>query len=86
MAGDYWKEFCKMLEESGVKMTFSAWCISGLVPDCRCSRCLKERGLTPTKQTERSARSRSLRRTRAFHARTREILNMQPKKAGIDVR
>src|SRR5688572_1881245 len=50
-------ELMKVFE--GVKLTFSRWCISGLVPDCMCSRCLHDKGLPVTEETELDAEKRS---------------------------
>lgn len=40
-------------------MSFSRWCISGIVPDCKCRRCLESKGLPATEETERAAEERS---------------------------
>lgn len=60
-------EFLKVFE--GVKLTFSRWCISGIVSDCRCSRCLRKQGLPVTDETERAAEERSGIETKAFRER-----------------
>ena len=56
------------------KMTFSRWCISGLVADCRCRRCLSERGEVVTEQSELEAEIRSIAETEKFRERTRLFL------------
>ncbi len=58
-----------LLKEAGLQVTFSRWCISGLVPDCACWRCLKERGIEATEETNRAAEERSKRETEAFRKR-----------------
>lgn len=57
-----------------VPFTFSRWCISGLVNDCACRRCLRERGETPNFWTEVVAARRSQIESDAFHERTRRWL------------
>lgn len=60
-----WTTLCKLLEEAGAQVTFSANCHSGLASylgrghQCGCWRCMKERGETPTEETERKAASDS---------------------------
>ena len=61
------EELVKQLE--GVTVTFSQWCISGLVPDCKCWRCLKDRGEEATEETERAAEERSRIESAAFRKR-----------------
>ncbi len=63
------KQLDALLKEAGLKVTFSRWCISGLVPDCACWRCLKERGIEATEETNRTAEERSKRETEAFRKR-----------------
>lgn len=43
----------------GAHVTFSKYCISGLVSDCKCRRCLERCGETSTPDTEEAARIRS---------------------------
>lgn len=43
----------------GVKITFSRWCISGIVSNCGCRCCREEQGDVWTEYTEDSARARS---------------------------
>lgn len=54
--------------------TFSRYCISGLVGDCGCQRCLRERGETPTFRTELAAARRSRIEKVALEDRTRRWL------------
>ena len=53
------QKLCELLEKSGTVVTFSKNCISGLVTDCACKRCMVERGETPTEETEARAEARS---------------------------
>lgn len=71
----------KLFDEvfDGVKVTFSASCISGLVRDCRCSRCLRKQNLPVTEETERAAKERSEIESKAF--RTRMMSIIPPKSA-----
>lgn len=62
------QELSRMLE--GCEVTFSRWCISGLVPDCACSRCLRAKGVEPTEESEAAAEMRSKDETHVFRART----------------
>lgn len=68
------KALVDLLEESGLRMTFSRWCISGLVGDCGCSRCRNKRGEPVTEETEREAEARSILETKAFYERTRAAI------------
>ncbi len=63
MGTDLWK----VLE--GVKITSSRWCIAGIVPDCKCKRCLAKSGVLATEETERIAQQRSEIETKAFRRR-----------------
>ena len=69
---DALKQLAELLEGSGLKVTFSRWCISGLVPDCACWRCLKDRGIDSSDETERAAEERSKRESAAFRKRVTE--------------
>ena len=42
---DWMGDLSKMLAESGAKVTFSAYCRSGLHSDCRCERCCRAKYL-----------------------------------------
>ena len=43
MKRDTWKDFCELLEQAGVKITFSQYCRSGLLARCECWRCRESR-------------------------------------------
>lgn len=68
------EEFWAAIENSAARVTFSRYCISGLVPDCGCQRCMRGRGEVPTFRTELRAARRSRKETAAFHERTRAWL------------
>lgn len=57
-----------------MSVSFSKNCISGLVPDCACWRCLKKQGIEATEETERAAEERSRIETEKFYKRTEEFL------------
>ncbi len=67
-----------VLRDSGVRVSFSRWCISGLVPDCGCRRCRTKRGEPVTKETERNAEERSQRESVAFRKRVVDSLHGLP--------
>jgi len=60
-------EWSKLFE--GVTITFSPYCISGLVADCKCARCLRSRGEEVTSETEEAARVRSVIESKKFRER-----------------
>lgn len=68
------KRLAELLRDADVEVTFSQWCISGLVRDCACWRCLKERGIEATEETEKAAKERSKRESEAFRQRTMEFI------------
>lgn len=67
-------EFQKLLMELNVPFTFSRYCISGLVEDCKCRRCLTDKGETPTFRTELAAARRSKIESKKFHERTLKFI------------
>ena len=54
-----WQEFCKLLKDANVEVTFSINCCSGLLKRCECWRCRKERGEEVTAETETLAAQQS---------------------------
>lgn len=60
-----------LLRENAGKivLTFSRNCISGIAPDCRCRRCLSDRGEPWDKETEKLAAERSAIETQRFRLR-----------------
>lgn len=56
---DAWKDLCNLLEGSGVRVTLSPNCISGIVETCYCCRCMADRGEHPSPETEATAAVRS---------------------------
>lgn len=69
MSRDTIRQLAELLNSPDIQVTFSQWCISGLVSDCACWRCLKARGIEATDETERVAEERSKRESKAFRER-----------------
>ncbi len=65
----------ELLGAASVKFTFSVNCISGLVGDCGCWRCRKERGEVVTLETEKAAEIRSKAERKLFRERTKKFLS-----------
>lgn len=63
------KQLAELLRDANVKVTFSRWCISGIVERCECSRCRRKRGDAVTAETERAAEIRSIEERLAFRDR-----------------
>ncbi len=74
-----WEWFCKELERTGAKVTFSRNCCSGIVfalkdgTRCQCWRCREERGEPHDEISEALAKDISLRAQRAM----REVINQR---------
>lgn len=77
---DSYRSEAKSIRDSDVALvlevpfTFSRWCISGLVPDCQCRRCLERHGEPWDETTERAAEERSKIESEAFRRRMRESI------------
>ncbi len=76
MTGEWIEPLGKILDESGVRFTFSQHCHSGIAdmisPDhkCGCRRCLTSRGEIWTDETEAQAERDSKQAQLAWKART----------------
>lgn len=66
---DWVKQLGEIVNDPRIKVTFSRWCISGLVPDCACRRCLKAQGIEATPESECAAEIRSSLVSRKFRER-----------------
>ncbi len=66
------RTLCKLLEESGAKVTFSINCCSGIVSilkdgsTCQCWRCRESRGEPHDESTEEAAAALSIRAQKAM--------------------
>lgn len=59
----------ELLNQTSARLTFSRYCISGIVSDCACSRCLTKKGIAVTEETTRLSAERSQIETAAFRRR-----------------
>lgn len=75
--GDPVKLLCKILKESGCKVTFSMHCRSGLLGRCECWRCREKRGELVTAESNAMAKKQASEADAKQRERVREILSKQ---------